>query len=219
MAEFIDLMRVWIEAVITQMGYPGLSLLMFLENAFPPIPSEPIMIFSGSLAASGKMHILGVLFFSTLGSVAGAVLLYFMGLKTSDLLVRALLRRYGAYIFLTEGDLDHSLEQFNRNGPGFILLGRLFPVVRSLISIPAGMSKMVMGKFLGLTLMGTSLWNSALALSGMFLGTQWERVLETIEQYEAVILVIAVPLMLYKAIEILSRWWSRRARAQGDSGG
>lgn len=219
MAEFVDLMRVWIEAVITQMGYPGLALLMFLENAFPPIPSEPIMIFSGSLAASGEMHILGVLFFSTLGSVTGAVLLYFIGLKTSDLLVRALLRRYGNYIFLTESDLDHSLEQFNRNGPGFILLGRLFPVVRSLISIPAGMSKMDLGKFLSLTLIGTSLWNSALAFSGMFLGTQWERVLETIERYEALIFVIAIPLILIKAIEILFRWWSRRTGAQEDSGG
>jgi membrane protein DedA with SNARE-associated domain len=173
---------------VLKLGYFGIAFLMFFENIFPPIPSEPVMLFAGFLVQQKQLTLIGVLLAGTIGSLIGAYALYFLGAWADDHLLRKFLNRFGRYISVSTQDLDRTISIFDRYGQSLILFGRIIPVVRSLISIPAGISHMNLRLFTLYTLIGTLIWNFSLGYAGMFVGANWVDILEIIDRYEPVIL-------------------------------
>jgi membrane protein DedA with SNARE-associated domain len=201
MGDLLNQLRLLIESVILALGYPGIVLIMALENIFPPIPSELVMPFAGFLVGcqsanlatgcpANEFTMVGVVLAGMAGSVIGALVLYYIGLWADERIVRAFIRRYGRYMLISEADLNTALAYFSRHGEAVIFFGRLIPLVRSLISIPAGMQRMPLGKFLLYTSLGTALWSAILAYAGLFLGRNWETVVEVISQYQKVTLAL-----------------------------
>lgn len=165
-----------ITAVLTAIGSLGVALLMFLENVFPPIPSEVIMPLAGYLAASGELMVLSVIIAGTVGSVAGACLWYWIGSRATETGLRRLVIRYGRWLTISENDLDRSLSWFRQHGYATVLLGRMVPGVRTLISIPAGLTKMPLKPFLIYTTIGSIFWTTALTVAGYVLEAQFSKV-------------------------------------------
>lgn len=201
MAILITVIKEWVESLIVGMGYPGIIFVMALENLFPPIPSEAIMPLAGYLAVTqpAKFHLLWVTVAGTIGSVVGAIALYAFGYWAGEPIVRRFIRRFGKFLFLSEGDLDRAIEWFTRYGDWVIFFGRLVPIIRSLVSIPAGFRSegkpMPMGRFLAFTVVGTAAWSFMLAYAGMVLGEHWESVIGIIDSYEQVVIVVLVVLI------------------------
>ena len=156
MAAFLDNLRIIIENIILTLGYPGLAAVIFIENIFAPIPSEVVLPFAGFLVASGKFTFIGILFWSTLGAILGAIVLYYIGLWADEPIIRAFTRKYGRFIGVSEKDIDRSMKFFDKHGQVVIFFGRLIPLVRSLISLPAGMNRMSLPVFLLLPQSGLS---------------------------------------------------------------
>ncbi|GAB4475956.1 MAG: DedA family protein [Anaerolineae bacterium] len=215
MAALLDQIRIIIEQIILTIGYPGLALVIFIENVFTPIPSEVVLPFAGFLVSSGKFTLPGVLFWSTLGAVLGAIALYYIGLWADEPVVRGFTRRYGRYIALTEKDLDRAMAWFDRYGQAVIFFGRLIPLVRSLISLPAGMNRMRLPRFLLFTTLGSLLWNVVLSGAGYLLGENWESILDIVDKYEKVWLVLLgvgfVAFVVHRVLE----WRKRKAVSSG----
>jgi len=210
MAELMEYTRILIEQVILALGYPGIVLVMLLENLFPPIPSELVMPLAGFLAGRGQADFAAIWAAGTLGAVLGALALYAVGYWADSHVVRRLLRRYGRWLQVDETDLDRVLAAFKRYGEALVLFGRLLPLVRSLISLPAGMSRMPLGKFLIFTTIGTGLWNGALAGVGLALGAQWTQVLEFVRRYETLTLIA----LGVAGAAVLAMWLMRWRRRQ-----
>lgn len=169
-------MASWIMDVLVALSYPGLALLMFIENIFPPIPSELIMPLAGFLAAQGKMSFTGIVVAGTVGSVLGALPLYWLGLKLGKARLERLAERHGRWLTVSPEDIDSADDWFGRHGRKAMFLGRLVPGVRSLIAIPAGLHEMPMAPFLMFTMLGSALWTAALAGAGYQLGAQFSEV-------------------------------------------
>ena len=169
-------MRDWITGIVESSSYAGIIFLMFLENVFPPIPSELIMPLAGFVAADGKIAFAGVAAAGTTGSVAGALALFLLGRWLGEARLSAWLNRHGKWVGLRGADLGKGRAWFERHGPKAVLLGRLAPGVRSLISIPAGIAKMNLGVFLLYTTIGSAIWSTALAAAGYWLGDNYEKV-------------------------------------------
>ena len=163
---FLDAIKIWVEGLISSMGYPGLGLVMFLENIFPPIPSEVVLPLAGSLTLIGTFNLAWVTIVGMSGSILGALVFYGLGRWLGEKRVRDIIARFGKYAMLTTNDFDTSLNWFNRYGEWVIFFGRMVPIVRSLISIPAGVASMNMARFLVLTAFGTALWSFVLSLGG-----------------------------------------------------
>lgn len=191
---WLDSVAMWVQDIILAMGYWGLGLVMFAENVFPPIPSEAVLPMAGWLAfeQAGSFTLWGVTLVGALGSVAGALVFYGFGHWFGEQRVRELLRRYGKWMLLTEADFDTALDWFARYGEHVIFFGRMVPIVRSLVSIPAGIAGMNLGLFNLYTAIGTALWSFLLALAGYLLGKNWPLVMEWIGRYEKVVLVLVV---------------------------
>lgn len=166
----------WITDFLQRGGYLAIALLMILENIFPPIPSELIMPLAGFTASRGDLNVVGVIVAGTVGSVLGAIPLYFLGRIVGKDRLKAWADRRGAWIGLSGGDIENSVQWFDRHGDKAVLWGRLIPGVRSLLSIPAGIHAMPLPKFLGLTAIGSALWTSVLTLIGRALGARYELV-------------------------------------------
>lgn len=159
--------------VIAAIGEVGVGLLTFVETVFPPIPSEIILPLSGYLAERGRLNVVLVILAATVGSLLGALVLYGLGAVLGE--ERA--RRWLTWLPLVdEADFDNAAGWFHRHGHGVVFFGRFVPIVRSLVSLPAGAQRMPLVPFLLLTAAGTLLWNSALVGAGYLLGTQYERV-------------------------------------------
>jgi membrane protein DedA with SNARE-associated domain len=180
----------WVVDVVDALGPVGVGLLVALENLFPPIPSEVVLPVAGYVASQGSMSLAWAIVGATLGAVLGAWLLYLIGAG----LGRVRIRRWLERIPLMEvEDLDRAEAWFVRHGGKAVLIGRCVPVVRSLISVPAGIERMPMGRFLVYTTIGSAVWNSALVIAGYVLGAQWEDVGHYSDYLNyAVYLVIAV---------------------------
>ncbi|MBN1260739.1 MAG: DedA family protein [Anaerolineae bacterium] len=191
---FLDSVAMWVQDVIRAMGYLGLGLVMFLENVFPPIPSEAVLPMAGWLAYDkvGGFSLLGVTLVGAIGSVAGALVFYGLGYWFGEGRVRELLRRFGKWLLLSESDFDTALAWFDRFGEAVIFFGRMVPIVRSLVSIPAGIASMNLPRFSLYTAIGTALWSFILALAGYILGQNWPLVMDVVSRYEKVVLVLAV---------------------------
>ena len=180
--------------VMDALGEVGVGVLVLAENVFPPIPSEVVLPLAGYLASRGRMDLTLVVVAATVGSVLGAMLLYEAGARTG----RARLRRFIDWMPLLEGeDLDKAEAWFARHGQASVLIGRCIPVVRSLISVPAGFAEMPRWRFVVLTTIGSGLWNAVFVGAGYALGAQFDQ----IERYSgwlntAVYAAIAVLLVL-----------------------
>ncbi|MBE3102755.1 MAG: DedA family protein, partial [Bacilli bacterium] len=163
-------MENWITDIMSQYGYVGIFLLIMLENIFPPIPSEVILTFGGYMTTQSDMTVIGVILISTAGSVAGAVILYGIGLQMDVKRLEKIVDRYGRVLRLTKNDIHKADTWFDKYGIWTVLFCRLIPLIRSLISIPAGMSNMKFGLFLLFTTLGTLIWNTILVSVGAAVG-------------------------------------------------
>ncbi|MFZ3193460.1 MAG: DedA family protein [Moraxellaceae bacterium] len=186
----------WILQVMSELGYVGIVLLMFLENVFPPIPSELIMPAAGFAAARGELSLIGIIAAGSLGSVLGAVVLYALGRMLHEQRLIALTDRYGKWLLVSSDDIRKADDWFDRHGNKIVFFGRLIPAIRSLLSIPAGMSGMPFGQFLLYTSLGTTLWSGLLALAGYQLGNNYEAIEVWIAPISKVVLGICLLLLL-----------------------
>ncbi len=197
LGDILDTIKIWVENIISTMGYPGLYLVMFLENIFPPIPSEVVLPLAGSLTLSGRFSIGLITVVGMLGSLTGAFAFYGLGKWLGEANVRKFIEKYGRYAFLSTADLDRSLDWFNRYDDRVIFFSRMVPIVRSLISIPAGIATMHFWKFSIYTILGTALWSFLLSFGGRLLGAQWHLITDFVNTYQNIVLVIIGLLLAY----------------------
>lgn len=196
----------WIQNLLNSLGYVGITFLMFLENVFPPIPSEVIMPLSGFTATQGQLNLIGVIIAGTIGSVLGGLPLYYLGKIVGHERLIKLADRYGKWLTVSGKDIDKAEDWFDRHGHKAVLFGRLVPGVRSLIAIPAGISDMPMPKFLLYSAIGSGLWTALLGYLGYVLGENYELV----ERYVGPLAYVVVGVIVIAAIV----WIVRRKRRQ-----
>lgn len=189
-------MENWLFEIMNDFGYVGILLLITLENIFPPIPSEVILTFGGFLTTTTDMSVFGVVISATSGSVLGAVILYWLGSQLDVRRLEIIVNKWGHILRLTKHDIHRADAWFDKYGPWTVFFCRFIPVIRSLISIPAGMSNMNFGLFLLLTTMGTFLWNVILVNLGATVGDSWELIVEKMDLYSNVIYVLLVILVV-----------------------
>lgn len=185
-------------------GYFGILFLITIENIFPPIPSEVILTLGGFMTRQDgcTMNLLGVIIFSTLGSLLGAILLYGLGyLLNRDRLIRIVNSRVGKVLCVKERDIRKSDSWFDKNGDLTVLYCRFIPIVRSLISIPAGMNKMNFGIFMLYTTIGSFIWNTVLVSLGAIVGENYLVVAKVFSKYSKLLLVGFIILIIYKIIK------------------
>lgn len=174
-----------------QYGYLGILLLIAIENIFPPIPSEVVLTFGGFMTTYTNMTIVGAIVFSTVGAVLGAVILYLVGrILNKERLIQIVSGNVGTILRLKPADIEKADHWFETKGSKVVFFGRFVPIIRSLISIPAGMSKMSMPRFLVLTTIGTSIWNTVLIIAGSIVGESWETIAAVINEYSFITLVL-----------------------------
>jgi membrane protein DedA with SNARE-associated domain len=188
-------MATWVTDTIYSLGYAGIVVLMVLENVFPPIPSEVIMPLAGFMVSQGKFSLIGIIAAGTAGSVLGALPFYYIGRWINEERLKALADRYGRWLTVSGNDIERSKAWFDKHGRTAIILGRLVPAVRSLISIPAGIARMNLAMFLTYTSVGTALWTALLAFLGYYLGSNFGRVGEYVDRISW--LVIAAIVLIY----------------------
>ena len=180
-------------SIMNQFGYLGIMLLIMIENVFPPIPSEIILCFGGFMTTSTKLTIVGVIISATIGSVLGAIILYFIGkILNKERLIKIISGKVGKILRLKEKDIEMADKWFDTKGAKTVFICRFIPIVRSLISIPAGMSEMPFPKFLILTTLGTAIWNTVLTILGSIMGENWSKIVEIIDKYANITLIILI---------------------------
>ena len=173
-----------------QFGYFGVFLLIMIENVFPPIPSEVILTFGGFMTTYSEMTRTGVIIAATAGSVVGAMILYSIGLLIDVSRLEKIVDRWGHLLRLTRKDIHQADAWFDKYGPWTVLFCRLVPLIRSLISIPAGMSNMNFPLFLLLTTVGSLIWNAALVSVGAAVGDNWESIVHYMDIYSNIAYVL-----------------------------
>ena len=166
----------WITAIVARLGYVGVAGLTFLENIFPPIPSELVIPLAGFVAARGDLHVGVVIVAASAGSLAGAAVWYEAGRRIGEARLRAWVGRHGRWLTLSPNDVDRAQSWFRRHGPAAVLFGRLMPGVRTFVSLPAGFSAMPRAPFLLYSALGTAVWTAALAYAGVALQANFTRV-------------------------------------------
>lgn len=189
-----------ITAGLSTGGYPVLFILMALESMIAPVPSEVVMPFAGFLAANGRFSIIGVTIVSGLASVFGSLISYWVGVFGG----RRFILRFGKYLLLDEGHLAWTEQWFRKHGDKTIFISRFIPVVRHLISIPAGIGRMSMKKFIAYTFIGATMWNVFLAWLGMLLKERWELIHNYSAQIDVVVialLALLVVIFIYKHVK------------------
>lgn len=193
--------------ILNQFGYIGVFLLITIENIFPPIPSEVILTFGGFMTTYTKMNVGGVILAATAGSVMGAIILYVIGrVFNTGRLERLLDSKLGKLLQLRKEDVKSAEKWFLKRGNKAVFLCRFIPIVRSLISIPAGIARMKFGSFLILTIMGTFAWNVVLVFLGRIAGNAWE----TIAHYVDIYSMIAAAFFALVAILIVGIFIKKR---------
>ncbi|MEB2846695.1 DedA family protein [Rhizobiales bacterium RZME27] len=191
-------MEDFVQSMMERLGPFGIGLLMFVENVFAPIPSELIMPLAGYLATQGDMNIVWVILAGTVGSLIGTLPWYYLGRRLGHEGVRRLASRHGRWLTMTPSDVDGASERFKRHGKASVLVGRLIPTVRTLISVPAGVANMPIGSFLLFSAVGTLLWTAALALAGFLLGQAYDVIERYVDPISTAVLVILVALYIYR---------------------
>lgn len=190
----------WVVSVMEALGVVGVGLLVALENLFPPIPSEIILPLAGFTASQGSMNLWLAILGATVGSVAGAAALYWLGAAFG----LARLRSWGARLPLVDvADIDRTVDWFHRHGRPAVFFGRLIPIFRSLISIPAGIDRMSLPLFLTLTTLGSLIWNSVLVGAGFALGENWHVVEQYVGRLQYVVILVVVLLVVWFVVRRL----------------
>ena len=191
MKELIAPMQSTLIQFINDYGYLGIMLLIFFENIFPPIPSEVVLVFGGFLTTQADMSVPLVILFATLGATLGAVALYFVGrLLNRERIKKLFSGKFGQAMHVNPNDVTRAEAWFKRYEYKAVLICRCVPIVRSLISIPAGMSKMKFFPFISLTIIGTLIWNTVLVFVGVLAGGAWETSLKYIGWYSTAAIVL-----------------------------
>ena len=212
--QLLDLLGEWSKSVMMTAGYPGLVLIMIIENVFPPIPSEIVLPLAGFLAQSGDAGFSFPLVVSAggLGSVIGALILYWFGAWAREHGGRRVVLAVGRYAFLTSDDLDKAEAWFARYQGAAVFTGRFVPIVRSIVSIPAGYNAMPLIPFITLTAVGTTIWCGILAGAGWFLGENWTLVRKVLSNYEYAVVGMGAAAVLAFVV------WKVRVRVAGGRG-
>ncbi len=190
-------MQDFVIQIMNQYGGIGIALLIAIENIFPPIPSEVILSFGGFMTTYTQLSVFDVIFASTIGSLIGAIILYGIGLiLNKDRIISICNGKVGRILHLKSEDIEKSDKWFESKSSYAVLICRCIPIVRSLISIPAGMSKMNFPKFIILTTIGTVIWNTAITFLGRFAGNSWGIISEGLSQYSHYFIIAIVLIML-----------------------
>ncbi len=201
----------WITNTITSLGYWGIAWLMFLENLFPPIPSELIMPLAGFTARANpnQLNIFGVFLAGLLGSVIGALIWYYPGRFLGEQRLKDLADKYGKWLTISSKDITKAKSWFDSQGSKAVLFGRLVPGIRTLISVPAGISNMPLLPFLFYTTLGSAIWVGLLTYSGYLLGSQYTLV----DKYLApVSKFVVVSIFLGFIFWLIQRWVQRQKK-------
>lgn len=191
----------WITGVMATLGYPGLVFMMALESMIAPVPSEIVMPFAGFLVVKGQFTLLGATVASSLGTLIGSLIGYYMG----KLGGYALVLRCGRYLLLDEKHLELTVRWFEKRGEITILICRFVPVVRHLISIPAGVGNMNLLRFCVFTLIGGTIWNVILLVAGVKLGERWEMIHTYSHQIDYIFVAAIVAVGVWWVWKQLSR--------------
>jgi membrane protein DedA with SNARE-associated domain len=186
--ELINILTGFIINVISSLGYPGIALLMAIESAAIPLPSEIIMPFAGYLVSEGRFSLTGIAFAGAIGNTLGSIVTYYLGAYAG----RPLIERYGKYILISRHDLDLADRFFARFGLLSTFVGRLLPVVRTFISIPAGIARVPFGKFIVYTFVGSLFWSWVLGYFGLLLGPRWASLRERAHGLDVAIVILIV---------------------------
>lgn len=195
-------MQDFILTFMNQFGYLGIMLLIIIENIFPPIPSEVILSVGGFMTTYTTMTVPMVIISSSVGSVIGAIILYYIGrLLNKERLTRVVRSKTGKALHLKETDIESANDWFEKKGSNAVFYCRFVPIVRSLISIPAGMSNMPFGRFLILTTLGTIIWNTVLVCLGYKMGENWSVITDFTSKYKEITwlaIILLVGLIIWR---------------------
>jgi len=201
-------MKDWIFTIMEEFGYIGIMAVIALENLFPPIPSEIVLPFGGFMTTRTSLTVVGVIIASTVGSVIGAIILYWIGRIINVDQLEKFVERWGHLLRISKKDIRSAEGWFLRYGNWTVFFCRLIPVVRSLISIPAGMAKMNFMTFILFSTMGTVVWNTILVSLGAVLGESWEEILGYVELYKSAFYVVFAIIAILFII-----WYVKRRRS------
>jgi membrane protein DedA with SNARE-associated domain len=198
-----------VQDLIRDMGYVGLFVLIILESTMVPVPSLLVMPFAGFLASQGDFSLPAILAINSVGALVGSSLSYWLGIAGG----KPLLLKYGKYVLVRPADLEKTEIFFERHGAWTVFIARFLPVVRHLISIPAGVARMRLPAFLFQTFLGATAWGGGLMLVGYILGSQWERVAKVAKRVDLVVAGIVVLTLVFLAVRFVARRRSQRSAA------
>lgn len=191
----------WVQDVIESLGYLGVALLVIAENLFPPIPSEIVLPFAGFVARRGDGSVVVMVLASTVGSVVGALVLYAIAAAIGPERIHTFVVRFGKWFGVKEADMVRAEEWFDRRSNVAVLVGRCVPLIRSLVSIPAGFRRMRFVPFIVLTAVGSAVWNVALIGAGAALGDQWDVVGDYVGVFQWLVIVVIVAVVIRFAVK------------------
>lgn len=202
-------MTTWLTGLIEHFGYFAVILLITVENIFPPIPSEVVLTLGGFLATKTSLTLVGVVLASTLGSIIGAIILFSISRNlTLARLEKLLDTKLFKLLGFKKDDAQKAIDWFDKYGVGAIFYGRCIPVVRSLVSIPAGIAHVGWAKFLTLTTLGSLIWNTVLVGLGFYTGKNWHVVVKIFDDYTLVIIVVILIALIYFGY----KWYKSRIK-------
>ncbi len=197
----LEQFAIWVKDIVASMGYPGVFLLITLESTLVPIPSELVMPFAGYMAAKGVFSLPLILIINSVAALLGSGICYYIGAKGG----KPFLERYGKFFLLRQHDLEKTERVFAKHGKWVILIGRFLPVVRHIISIPAGIARMPLKTFFLQTFIGSTIWGGFLILLGYYLGENWEAVANKFKRIDLVIGVCIVLALVALGIRFIVR--------------
>jgi membrane protein DedA with SNARE-associated domain len=197
----------WVQDVIERLGAVGVALLVVLENVFPPIPSEIVLPFAGFVAQRGDGSVVVMIVAATIGAVVGALILYGVAAIIGPERLSAFIARFGRWFGVKPADLVRAEQWFDRHAVAAVLLGRCVPLIRSVVSVPAGFRRMNIVPFVLYTALGSAIWNTALIGAGAILGDQWERV----EPYVATLQYVVIAAIVVLVVRFAATKLRRRA--------
>jgi membrane protein DedA with SNARE-associated domain len=190
-------LETWVIDIVEALGYVGVGLLVALESVFPPIPSEVVLPLAGFVAANGEASFAGMVVAATAGSLLGAYVLYGIAAVVGPVRLRRLVERYGKWARVDLDDIDRSEKWFDDRAAAAVLIGRCVPLIRSLISIPAGLRRMPLLTFTLFTVIGSAIWNTGLVGAGYLLGENWDRAAGPLETTRNVVLIVIGALLAW----------------------
>ena len=206
-------MENFVIGIMNKFGYLGIFLLILLENLFPPIPSEVILTFGGFMTISTSMNVFGVILVSTIASLLGAIILYYLGkILNKERINKIIKSKYGKLLRIKSKDIEMADKWFDTKGRKTVFFCRFIPVVRSLISIPAGMSEMPLPQFTIYTFFGSLIWNTVLILIGAFAGDKKDYILSLLDDVSNIVLIVLIIIF----IVLIYRFYNTRIKKKSN---